>query len=310
MRRWASQNGDGPLRPDQRLAYLFLNAIDNRFPYRHLDPGLRIADFRCDEAMARLDDLAGTPSPSRAISDLFWMHLPWGAIASDLGALHVLDLGCGSGRYGERLAAWSGERVERYVGVDLSAHRDWVARSATHSFIEFKAGDIEELDRFISPGTNLIISQSTLEHVADDFRALDHIHTYAHHCRRPLLQIHLVPSAACLRLYLWHGYRQYTPRTLASLTTRFADCSERLLVRLGGDACNALHQRFITWPVLIRRAADARDLRPAEYRYALAAAIAHDMRRPQRSPAFYALLIHSNVRTPVLTSGCWRDAAA
>jgi hypothetical protein len=80
-------------------------------------------------------------------------------------------------------------------------------------------------------------------------------------------------------------------------------------VGLGGAACNALHQRFITWPVLIRRTTDPRDLRPIAYRQALAAALAEDMRTPQTSPAFYALLIHSNARQRVLESRCWQPAA-
>ena len=305
IQRIVSICGDGHLRLDRRVAYLLGNAFENRSPDRDLDPDLTLAGFSCEAALDRLDQIAGTPSPSRAWSDLFWMHLPWDAFERELGPIRVLDLGCGSGQYGVRLQSWSGERIAHYGGLDVQADPRWRELSSRFPFIECRAGDVGQLDGLIPTGTNLIVSQSALEHVADDVRVLDQIHAYAHRSGRPLLQVHLVPSAACLGLYLWHGYRQYTPRALSAITARFADCSERLLVGLGGRACNALHWRFITWPVLIRRTADPRATRPAEYRRALAAAMAADIRAPQRSPSFYALLIHSNRRQRVLESPCF-----
>src|SRR5439155_3691860 len=92
-------NGDGHLRADQRAAYLVLNAVDNLFPHRHHDAGLKVAHFQCAGASSRLGELPGTPSPSRAMCDLFWMHLPWPAMERELGPLRILDLGCGSGEY-------------------------------------------------------------------------------------------------------------------------------------------------------------------------------------------------------------------
>jgi SAM-dependent methyltransferase len=222
--------------------------------------------------------------------------------------LHVLDLGCGSGQYGVRLQGWSGGRIARYAGVDLQPHPGWTALSASHPFLAFRTGSVEDLDRFITPDANLVVSQSTLEHVGDDLACFDHLHAAAHARGQPMLQIHLVPSAACLPLYLWHGYRQYTPRTLSAITSRFADCSERWLVRLGGTACNRLHARWITRPLLLTRT-DRRDIDPIEYRQAVADAIERDMRVPQASPAFHAILIYSNGSgAPMPRSSCWRVA--
>src|SRR5205823_3432032 len=107
------------------------------------------------------------------------------------------------------------------------------------------------------------------------------------------------PSAACLRLYLLHGVRQYTPRTLSTITRLFED-SDVALYRLGGRACNRLHYEFIT-KQLFRRG-DLRAARPEEYERRLAAAIDQDMARPQRSPAFYALVIHTRPRTRLFQS--------
>ena len=83
----------------------------------------------------------------------------------------------------------------------------------------------------------------------------------------------------------------------------------RRLVRLGGSARNALHWRFITCPLIVLRRGDDRHSRQAEYCQALATAVAHDMRGPRRSPAFYALLIYSNGRSPLPESPCWRAIA-
>jgi SAM-dependent methyltransferase len=302
---WNSYDGDRHLGFGGRIAYLALNRLRNAAPYARVDPQLSIADFDSFPSVL-FDALPGAPSPSRALCDLFWMQLPWAALERELGSLHVLDLGCGSGRYGWTLQRWSGNRLTRYAGVDLQDSDDWRRLAAAHAYLSFRRGDVQAIGRLIPEGTNLVVSQSTLEHVADDIRCIDQIHEYAHRYRRPLLQIHLLPSQACLWTYLWHGYRQYTPRTLSRITERFGDCSERLVVRLGGDACNALHRRFITWPVLIRRTSDRRDHDPAAYRLALRDAVTRDMTSSQRSPAFYAMLVHSNRRERLLDSGPWK----
>lgn len=300
-------SGDGHLRMDRRLTYLLFNAIDNGRPYDDLDPGLALADFQSVDALARLNELPGTPSPSRAMCDLFWMHLPWADMAEALGPLRILDLGCGSGEYGSKFSTWSGGRVSGYTGLDQQPHPRWAELAGRQPGVTFLTGDVEHIDDFIPGDTNLIVSQSALEHVEGEAACFDRIRAYGQRAGRPLLQVHLVPSAACLRLYLWHGYRQYTPRTLSSITRSF-EGSQRRLVRLGGDACNRLHWRFVTWPLMTGRG-DLRDARPDAYRRELAAAVARDMTTPQREPAFHALMIHSNPGARALTADCWRPMA-
>jgi len=297
-------NGDGDLGLFGRAAYLALNGFNNRAPYTRLDPALSIADFAVPDP-ALLGELPGLPSPSRAFCDLFWMRLPWDAIEREVGPLRILDLGCGSGRYGQNLQTWTGGRVARYVGVDRDPHPDWTRLAAGHAYLEFRRGDVEAIDPLIPSETNIIISQSTLEHVRDDISVFAQTHAYARRYGRPMMHIHLVPSQACLWTYLWHGYRQYTPRTLSARTRLFAD-SPRLLVRLGGPASNRLHFRFVTWPLLIRRGADRRAVSPTEYLTELQRAVDSDMKRPQASQAFYAVLLHSHARAPLFDNGSWR----
>lgn len=297
-------NGDERMSGRQRTTYLITNALRNLRPYHALDAALTVSDFQCD--VARVRELAGSPSPSRALSDLFWMHVPWSTLVDELGPLHVADLGCGKGLYGLRFAKWSGGRVSRYHGVDWTPRPEWRSLAAEHPFLSFQAGDVREVDRLLPDGTNLIVSQSAMEHVADDLECFDRLHAYAHASRRPLVQIHLVPSQACLWLYLWHGFRQYTPRVLSVITGRYDDCTRRLIVRLGGATCNALHWRAITWPRLVlRRCEDRRASAPERYHVELEQAISRDLRRPQRSPAFYALILHSNRARRGVESDGW-----
>jgi SAM-dependent methyltransferase len=303
MARVNPYSGDGPLRIGQRLSYLALNRIDNRRPYADRDPGVALADFQCADALPHVRGLTGTPSPSRALSDLLWMQLPWERMAQELGPLRVVDLGCGTGGYAAKFMSWSGGHVAQYTGIDLERRAEWAAAQANDG-VDFRAGNIERVAGIAPTDANLIVSQSTLEHAASDEAVFAQLKVLAQSAQDPLLQIHLVPSAACLRLYLWHGYRQYTPRTLSALSRPFIG-ADRLIVRLGGAACNRLHWSFITRPRLIGRG-DLRDRRPDEYRRALARAIESDMREPQASPAFYALLIHSNRRERLLDHPCWR----
>src|SRR5262245_57955307 len=148
-------NGDAHLRLDLRAAYLISNVLQNQRPYRDVDPSIAIVDFQLPDARESFGDLANTPSPSRALSDLFWMHLPWEALERELGGLRVFDLGCGTGEYALHLQRWSGGRVARYTGLDQRAHPRWAELSRTDLSINFAVGDIERLGRYIPPDATL-----------------------------------------------------------------------------------------------------------------------------------------------------------
>ena len=291
-------NGDRPLGYAGKLAYLPLNWLNNRFPERWVDPRLAVRDFQCSSLASRWPDLETGLSPSRALSNLFWMALPWERIREELGTINVLDVGCGSGHYGGQLISWSDDRVASYVGADVHAEESWRVLARQDPRLRFIQADASDLGLSIPDATNLVISQSAIEHMDHDLQFFEHVRDHVRRLGAPALQVHLCPSAACLRLYLLHGVRQYTPRTLSHVTRLFEDSSV-VLYRLGGRACNRLHYRFITAPLMIWRRGDLRLTRPAEYEHLLHAAIESDMGRPQRSPAFYALVIHTRPRAPL-----------
>ena len=292
-------NGDRRLSAAGKAAYFLLNRINNARPYAQLDPRLAIRDFVCADLAARRPALPRGASPSRTLSDLFWLTLPWTTIRDRLGDVRVLDIGCGSGAYGPQLLAWAGGAIAGYTGTDVHHHEAWRSLEASDRRLHFHASRAERLGSAIPAATNLFISQSALEHIDEDLEVFRQIRDYARAANGPVLQVHLIPSQACLALYLLHGVRQYTPRTVSAITRLFDAADQATLYRLGGSSCVHLHHAFITRPWLFggrdRRAED-----PDAYDRMLFEAIADDMARPQPSPAFYALFIQSGLSRSIV----------
>lgn len=201
----------------------------------------------------------------------------------------MLDTGCGSGNYGSRLIKWSGGAIVSYTGTDVKEHPNWAVLRGKDTCLQFTSSSADDIRRHIPEGTNFIMSQSAIEHFDNDLWYFKQIRDYVCSCKDSVIQVHLIPSSACLRLYGLHGVRQYTPRTISKITRLFNGFSYRILFNLGGAACNSLHYEFI-----IKSGMDLRDLKALEYDQRLLAAIEYDMQTPQTAPAFYALFIHSN----------------
>ncbi len=255
-----------------------------------------LRDFVCDDLNVHWPTLPRRASPSRTVCDLFWLTLPWPSIRAALGDVHVLDVGCGAGHYGPRLLASADGHIATYTGTDATPRSSWAELMETDKRLRFYESRAEHFGSTIPAATNMFISQSAIEHFDEDLTFFRHVRAYVERSPDPVLQIHLAPSQACLRLYALHGVRQYTPRTLSRITRLFAADSHATLFRLGGSACNQLHFSFITTPLLLH-GRDRRELEPVEYERRLLDAVAHDMRHPQSTPAFWALVILSKGHT-------------
>jgi hypothetical protein len=87
--------------------------LNNAFPRYNVDRKIKEGRFQLSEE--RLDELWSsipqTASPSRRLSELFWLSLPWHAILRQLGRISALEVGCGSGAYGRLL--------ERILGLAM-----------------------------------------------------------------------------------------------------------------------------------------------------------------------------------------------
>lgn len=285
-------NADHKLSSWGRRMWYSLNWLNNSISPNTKSKRLKLKSFKPELSEKTWAAIEPKSSPSRVLSDLFWMQLPWPRIQSELGEVHILDTGAGSGRYGEALQTYSGGRVTSYTGLDESPHPDWPARMQRNPFIRLQAADSANFAELIPPNINLFISQSAIEHFPEDLSYFRQIREYVAKRSDPILQIHLFPSAACLRLYRFHGIRQYTPRTVSMIAALFPDSTSTLFA-LGNSKCNKLHFEYITKPVLLQGKADRRETETAQYSKLLRETISANV---DSEPSFYALIIHSRAK--------------
>ena|GEM_PF-551895 len=297
------------------MAYLCANAVNNARPFV---PGRAGSDWSVVYSQQQKilkefghywANVEQALSPTRALSNLFWMALPWQNIRHALGRkIHVLDVGCGAGGYFERLQLWTKGMINSYHGIDIEERPEWKGIGEANSNVSFRAIKLPFSADDIPPKTNLLITQSAIEHFEFDALFFSEVKDFVDCARKPLLQVHLVPSAACLWLYLTHGYRQYTPYTIGKMTECFSDDDTRkTLFPLGGRRCNRLHFSAITLSRLTRGyRADRRKANPELYQSQLRTAILKDIQQPGRSPSFYAIILASHLGSSIfdLQEGC------
>lgn len=256
-------NAEKGLNRFQKVFYLLLNWANNLFPDTNVDNSLVIRDFACEDLRKHWTQLDATSSPSRKLSDLFWMELPWGKLRQELNEINILDAGCGSGNYGSKLVDWSNNCIASYAGIDVYKNDNWT-KLKNYSNFAFHQSNASDILHYIPYGTNFFMSQSAIEHFDEDLLYFKRIRDYILSYQRSIIQVHLFPSASCLRLYRFHGVRQYTPRTVSMIARLFKNFSYAVLFRLGGEECNDLHYEFITKP-LVQGIGDLRDLKTQEY---------------------------------------------
>lgn len=281
-------NADRRLGPYRKHLYLFLNRLNNFMPGLFLDS-------RIEQSYFSQFDLKGFKigdrSPSRLLSDLFWKNLNWKWLKDSVGGLRVLDLGCGRGGYLKNWVEFSDGLLDDYHGIDPSFKEQWRTLSETYPFAKFEAKAAVSLKPEDLDTRTLILSQSVIEHIEDDLNFFRMLANYLGRRARPLIQIHLVPSAPCLEKYLYHGVRQFTPRTLSRITKLFSE-SKIDLLSMGGTYCNKVHLRYITHPIFKFGTGDRRKSELQSYQVALNEAVVRDLEeRKLQNPSFYALIL-------------------
>jgi SAM-dependent methyltransferase len=213
-------------------------------------------------------------SPGRLQTELF--------IESELpkllppGPVEVLEIGCGAGSMSYRLARLG--YCGRYTGVDV---QDRFRRDHPKGFgfeVEYHLVDAHA---FVPPRpVELLFSNSTLEHVANDRKLIERLPRFF---ASGGIEVQVVPGGSSLASYLWHGYRQYTP---ASLAGRFGERAE--IVGIGGLGSLLLHMVFITGPEMLLRRSFRKSL-PGLYRACLRTALRVDRVLPF-CPIAYAVI--------------------
>lgn len=290
-------NADNGLSKIGKAVWMLLNLINNNyFPDRSKE--LCVDNF-CPE----LDDedwqkINIKSTPSRSLSDLFWLKIDWKTIKSELGSINVFDTGAGDGGYALKLNDFA-EGISTYFGTDLAPRKEWEDIMLQHDFVTVRRQHSHDILNMVPQKTNFFMSQSAIEHFENDLLFFDQIRNFIDKTRNNTIQVHLFPSAACLMLFRSHGVRQYTPRTISKIAELFnSKNSYSILFRLGGKNCNDLHRRFITYPFFAKRV-DWRDSKTEEYRTLLKNAIENDIACKNYQPNFYALVIHSNFKKPI-----------
>ena len=110
-----------------------------------------------------------------------------------------------------------------------------------------------------------------------------------------LIQIHLFPSASCLKTFLWHGIRQYNFRTINKIIKTSEVKEMPILVCLGGPKSNSIHYRAITMN-MVKKDIDKMYITEEGYEFSLAKAIKWDeLKRKPAKASFYGLILQHNL---------------
>jgi SAM-dependent methyltransferase len=221
------------------------------------------------------------------LCDIFWENLDWEMIQAQLkGELRVLEVGCGTGRYGEKLKSFA--NIESYLGIDIEPNNHWAAISSDK--FHFQIGSYEDVLNLVR-GQNLIITQSAIEHFEQDIVFFDSIKKYAESCDFPVIAIHLFPSPACLFTMLLHGIRQYNRRAINQLVKVSGQTYAPTLFTLGGFRSNYFHFAELTLRSLVlRRPLATKDVK--RYLNKASKVLFQDSNSKLKfSPAFYALCL-------------------
>lgn len=269
-------NGDERLGPWARLVYLAGNLARNV-----AGSGAPLRRRRwtpSDETLTQAG--AAAASPVRLLMELFLKtELPR---LQPRRRLRVLDVGCGSGRMRDVLAAAGFEG--HYVGVDVDDRFVGDDKGDGPFTAEFVHGDAGTVS--LDGSFDLILSVSALEHVADDAQLIERLRSLL---APEGLQLHLVPSPWSLFAYLWHGYRQYGARAISRRFT--TDATE--VHALGGLPGLLVHVVWITVGEMLLRL-PLRKRAPEAYRRIAHAAVRLDHWLPICPPT-YAIVERSNV---------------
>jgi hypothetical protein len=290
-------NADFELTRKLKVSYFVLNLLSNlHSKYKTSEFLLRKFNPRDETLSSALMDISEPTSPSRIMCNMFWNDLDWSLMAQNLkGPLKVIEVGCGSGRYGLMLDGLSS--INSYLGVDIKDSHDWHQNSS--KMISFQIGSYED---FATHATdqNLIITQSALEHFNGDLDFFSSIGQYANSKNFPVLSIHLFPSTVGLFTFLLHGIRQYNRRTISDLVSIAKPQGPGTLYALGGWRSNFAHFTRITLKSLIfRKSLSANEV--VSFLSKVRSAIRRDCESSScLFPSFYALVISWNCDSPDL----------
>jgi hypothetical protein len=230
-------NGDYPLKLKKSIKWLYDNwkflRKGRRKEYSEI---IKNMTYNPSTEAIKKGEILELYTPSRLLCNSLWDDLNWDEIAKSLGGkVRILECGCGNGRYGRRVVSHLHQYDSQYLGFDAVQNDKWETFSTEFPNMKYSnmlSTDIASLLDTFKP--NLIISQSAIEHFPDDFNFFKSISEYCNSSSNPIIQIHMIPSPACLPLYLLHGYRQYCSININRIIEQFRGDFYVNNIHLGG----------------------------------------------------------------------------
>jgi SAM-dependent methyltransferase len=289
-------NSDHQLSFLEKILYLICNHLNNilgttfqsTFDIKYLPP------TPLKELAGRIES-SGKISPSRFLSNEFWMELNLDEIKVALGGeIRALEVGCGTGRYGKLLL--DRDKSIKYLGADIYKPVIWAPNSFPDAnFINVSYEGIEDY----LGNHNFLFTQSALEHFEFDLELFSRISNTLKVSKKPLVQVHVFPSAPCLKTFLWHGIRQYNFRAVRKIIKIAEPETKPILICLGGPHTNDFHWKSIT-RFTIRKMYGKMYTSTPNFSLSMANAIKRDeLSKKPRSASFYVLLMQHNVGTRI-----------
>lgn len=271
----------------QKIIWFVINFYRNSFSRESIDPHLLVKKFKVNLSDSEILDMSSERTPARRLSDIFWRTLPKDLLNEELVGLKAIEVGCGKGTYGLEMKNIFSEKLIKYTGVDIFNFEQW--KNFDDRMFTFHQASANDFARYLE-SSNFIITQSALEHFDNDLQYFQQIKKYVEDSCNPILQIHLMPSKECLRLYLLHGYRQYTISNISKLTKIFGKGHKRILFSLGGKACNNVHFNYWTKSMITKKPQNLTDYN----RKFLEAVRKDNSDGDLSSTSFYALVMFHN----------------
>ena len=284
---WHIINSDYKMTVTNKVMYiafnsllLFFPAVRQNFVKKKFTPSTTLLE--------RVSSIHSTPvSPSRLLSDLFWISLDWSNIEKVIGSpIRIFEVGCGTGRYGTLIN--SVHPIQTYTGLDFFESKEWIkAEKDKFSFIQSSFENFQEA----VTDQNVIVTQSALEHFDKDMLLMHQIGVYARKREETTYAIHLIPSSAGLFKFLFHGIRYYNLGSINRLIAHSNGPNSTTVYFLGGPFSNSFHILNITLRSLVFKKPIS-TIHPNKYYSKLTKAIIRDSKfRFLHSSSFYAVLM-------------------
>lgn len=150
-------------------------------------------------------------SPQRILNNLVLLENISEKFSSSKN-IRVLDLGCGEGVLVNLLNTYF--KKFSYVGIDIKKRSSW--NELENEYIKFFDFDISKDYDLQSFKPDLVISHATLEHVKNDYKAVEIFFNKFPDSKH----LHLVPAVHSFFSYRKHGYRRYSIRTLKRISNK------------------------------------------------------------------------------------------